>query len=132
MNMNMPMLRWQEKTLPMPDWRTVSDDAGRLMEKMIEDKVEPFDMIFIDADKPNNPRYLELSLQLSKKGTVIYGDNIIRDGHLADEDSSDPKVQGIRTYMQNIGRLPDVSTTGIQTVGCKGYDGFSLSIVEEV
>lgn len=108
----------------------IEGKAVDIMQELIEHKEEPFDMIFIDADKPNNPLYLELAIKLSKKGTVIYGDNIVREGHLADTDSDDPKVQGVRKYIYDLGNISNVMTTGIQTVGCKGYDGFSLSIVE--
>ena len=108
----------------------IEGNAVDIMKDLIEHNEEPFDMIFIDADKPNNPLYLELALKLSKKGTVIFSDNVVREGHLADTDSTDPKVQGVRKYISDLGKLPNVTSTGIQTVGCKGYDGFSLSIVE--
>ncbi len=108
----------------------IEGSAADIMQDLINHNEEPFDMIFIDADKPNNPLYLELALKLSKKGTVIFGDNVVREGQLADSGSNDPKVQGVRKYMSDLGNLQNVITTGIQTVGCKGYDGFSLSIVE--
>lgn len=111
--------------------KIIEGNALDSMRKLIENKIEPFDMIFIDADKPNNPIYLELALKLSKKGTIIYGDNIIRNGELANSSSIDPKVIGVRKYVSDLGKLNNVTTSGLQTVGCKGYDGFSLSIVEE-
>ena len=108
----------------------IEGNAIDTMQELISHNEEPFDMIFIDADKPNNPLYLELSLKLSKKGTIIFGDNVIREGQLANANSSDLKVCGVRKYIEDLGKLPNVITTGIQTVGCKGYDGFSLSLVE--
>lgn len=89
----------------------------------------PFDFIFIDADKPNNPHYLAWALQLSGPGTVIIGDNVVRDGEVANAHSSDPKVQGVRTFCELLAAPPQVSATAIQTVGSKGYDGFAIARV---
>ncbi len=89
----------------------------------------PFDLIFIDADKPNNPRYLEFSLQLSRPGTVILGDNVVRDGAVLDPRSTDAKVQGTRTFLQMLGDNPRLLATAVQTVGSKGWDGFALALV---
>ena len=101
------------------------------LNKMIIEKAEPFDMIFIDADKPNNPNYLKLSLKLSKPGTVIFGDNVIRNGELCNPDNPDPKVTGTREFIEDLGKLKNVESTALQTVGIKGYDGFTLSVVNE-
>ncbi len=90
----------------------------------------PFDFIFIDADKPNNPAYLELSLQLSRPGTVIIGDNVVREGEVANAMSSDARVQGVRSFLEMMSADPRLSATAIQTVGSKGYDGFSMAVVE--
>jgi len=100
------------------------------MSKMIAEGEEPFDMIFIDADKPNNPNYLRLSLELSKSGTVIFGDNVIRDGQLCNAASSDEKVIGVRKFIEDMGKLDCLESTALQTVGIKGYDGFTISIVK--
>lgn len=89
----------------------------------------PFDLIFIDADKPNNPSYLKWALKLSRPGTLIIGDNVVRDGTVADASSEDANVQGIRRFFELIASEPKVSATAIQTVGSKGYDGFALAIV---
>lgn len=89
----------------------------------------PFDLIFIDADKPNNPRYLEWAVELSRPGTVIVGDNVVRDGAVADPHSADPNVLGVRRFIEDMGRHPRLSATALQTVGVKGYDGFSLALV---
>ena len=105
-------------------------DASDVLKKLIADKTEPFDMIFIDADKPGMPLYLELSLQLSKPGTIIYGDNVVRDGELCNENSTDEKVIGVQRFIENLGKLETVESTALQTVGVKGYDGFTLSVVK--
>jgi predicted O-methyltransferase YrrM len=89
----------------------------------------PFDLIFIDADKPNNPAYLEWSLRLSRPGTVIIGDNVIRDGAVSDPNSADPKVQGVRHFFQMMADDPRLDATALQTVGSKGYDGFAMAMV---
>ncbi|MAU08655.1 MAG: methyltransferase [Anaerolineaceae bacterium] len=89
----------------------------------------PFDFIFIDADKPSNPQYLDYALKLSRPGTVIVGDNVVRDGAVIDAKTSDPNVQGVRQFNDLIAANPRLSATAIQTVGSKGYDGFALAIV---
>jgi len=89
----------------------------------------PFDLIFIDADKPSNPDYFTWALKLSRKGTLIIADNVVRDGAVIDADSDDPNVQGIRRFNELVAAEPRVSATAIQTVGSKGYDGFALILV---
>ena len=89
----------------------------------------PFDLIFIDADKPNNPEYLRWALQLSRTGTVIIGDNVVRGGAVCDPMSEDVNVQGVREFLEMIANEPRLDATAIQTVGEKGWDGFSLAIV---
>jgi len=86
----------------------------------------PFDLIFIDADKPNYTDYFDWALKLSRVGTVIIADNVIRDGGVADPASPDPKVQGIQRFNRLVASDPRVSATTIQTVGQKGYDGFAI------
>jgi predicted O-methyltransferase YrrM len=92
---------------------------------------EPFDVIFIDADKPNNPAYLEWSLKLARGGTIIIADNVVRGGAVAESSSVDPNVIGIRSFLTLIRDNPRLEATALQTVGCKGYDGFSLAIVND-
>ncbi|HHB1768137.1 TPA: O-methyltransferase [Bacillus cereus] len=100
--------------------------------KQIEnEKYEPFDFIFIDADKQNNPAYFEWALKLSRPGTVIIGDNVVREGEVIDNTSNDPRVQGIRCFYELIATEPRVSATALQTVGSKGYDGFIMAVVKE-
>jgi predicted O-methyltransferase YrrM len=94
-----------------------------------KEAVAPFDFIFIDADKPNNPGYLEWAVKLSRPGTLIIIDNVVRDGAVADASSNDPAIQGTRRMFDLIAGNPRLSSTALQTVGSKGYDGFALAIV---
>lgn len=89
----------------------------------------PFDLVFLDADKPNNPAYFEWALKLTRKGSLIVADNVVRHGALVDGDSDDPNVKGVRNFMEVIAREKRVSATAIQTVGLKGHDGFALALV---
>jgi predicted O-methyltransferase YrrM len=89
----------------------------------------PFDLVFIDADKRNNPGYLEWSLKLSRPGAVIVADNVVRWGAVADPASPDPDVQGVRRFNELIAATPSVTATAIQSVGAKGWDGFALILV---
>lgn len=91
--------------------------------------VQPFDLIFIDADKPNNPRYLEWALHYSRPGTLIVGDNVVRDGEVINGQSDDARVQGVRRFIEMIGDNPRLTATALQTVGIKGWDGFTLALV---
>ena len=89
----------------------------------------PFDLIFIDADKESYPQYLTASLALSRSGTVIIADNVVRDGEVADPDNGDPRVEAVRRYIEQLASEPRVASTVMQTVGSKGYDGFAISVV---
>jgi predicted O-methyltransferase YrrM len=92
----------------------------------------PFDLIFIDADKPSNPDYLAWALELSRRGTLLIADNVVRGGAVLDaEGADDPNVQGIRRMAELLAAEPRVSATAVQTVGEKGYDGFVLALVTE-
>ncbi|OON76697.1 O-methyltransferase [Streptomyces tsukubensis] len=90
---------------------------------------DPFDLVFIDADKGNNPHYLEWSLKLTRPGSVIIGDNVARGGAVADADTDDPVIVGTRRMIELMGANPRLSATAVQTVGSKGYDGFVLARV---
>jgi len=92
---------------------------------------EPFDMVFIDADKPNNAAYLRWALKLSRRGTLIIIDNVVRDGAVIDANSSDKDVQGARHLFELLASEPRLGSTALQTVGTKGYDGFAIAIVTE-
>jgi predicted O-methyltransferase YrrM len=89
----------------------------------------PFDMVFIDADKPNNPTYFEWALRLSAPGTIVVVDNVVRHGAVLDASSGDANVQGTRRLFERVAAEPRVSATAVQTVGNKGYDGFLLATV---
>ncbi|SPB13611.1 O-methyltransferase [Caballeronia novacaledonica] len=104
-------------------------DAVDTLEAFVRDSIPPFDFIFLDADKQSYPAYLRLVLRLSRPGTVIVADNVIREGRVADAQSRDPDVIGVRAFLDMLAKDANVSTTAIQTVGSKGWDGFSFSIV---
>jgi predicted O-methyltransferase YrrM len=89
----------------------------------------PFDLIFIDADKPSNPDYLKWALKLSRPGTVIVTDNVVREGKVVDAESNDKDVQGTRRFAEMMAAEPRLSATVLQTVGTKGYDGFAVAVV---
>lgn len=107
----------------------INDDAIDAMQKLIEHKVEPFDLIFLDADKQSYKKYLELALQLSRAGTLIVADNVVRRGEVANPATEDEKVLGIRSFCDSLEKKPNHRTTVLQTVGSKGYDGFSVTMV---
>lgn len=104
--------------------------ATDILPLLVSENVLPFDFIFIDADKQNNPEYLKWSLELSRPGTVIVGDNVVRDGEVTNSSSTDSSVGGVRKFFDLMAENPRLSATAIQTVGSKGYDGFSLAIVQ--
>lgn len=106
-------------------------DAAKVMQSLIDQQMPAFDLIFIDADKPSNSIYLQLALQLSKNGTLIVGDNVVRNGAVADPGSRDEKVKGVRRFCDDLAGDHTLLSTGIQTVGSKGYDGFTLTLVEK-
>ncbi|MCX4969299.1 O-methyltransferase [Streptomyces sp. NBC_00654] len=91
----------------------------------------PFDVVFIDADKPSNPDYLAWSVELTRPGSLIIADNVVRDGEVVDAESTDPKVQGVRRFTELVAADPTLSATALQTVGDKGYDGLMAVLVTE-
>jgi predicted O-methyltransferase YrrM len=103
--------------------------ALQSLRELIDEGAGPFDLTFIDADKPGTPEYFQLALELSRPGSVIVADNVVRDGALVDPDSQDPGALGMRRFHELLSRTPGVSATTIQTVGLKGYDGFTLALV---
>ena len=89
----------------------------------------PFDFVFIDADKPNNEAYFDWALTLSRPGSIIVVDNVVRGGGVIAADSDSPTVHGVRHFLDRLAAEPRVSATAIQTVGGKGYDGFAIALV---
>jgi len=96
---------------------------------LAEEGAEPFDMVFIDADKAGYPDYLEWSVRLSHPGTLIVADNVVRQGQIVDPSNLDSRVEGIRRFNEKLAADPRLSATIIQTVGAKGYDGMAVAVV---
>lgn len=105
-------------------------DALEQLARMSDEGIKSFDFIFIDADKPNNPNYLKWALHFSHPGTVIIGDNVIREGEVINENNQDPRVRGVREFYDLLAKEDNITATAIQTVGSKGYDGFAIGIVK--
>jgi predicted O-methyltransferase YrrM len=103
--------------------------AKETLAQLVESGEEPFDFIFIDADKESYTDYLEWSLKLSRVGTMIVADNVVRAGKVRDAASSDPLVQGVRRFLDRLAGEPRVTATAIQTVGIKGHDGLAFALV---
>ena len=103
--------------------------ATESLNRLIADRVQPFDLVFIDADKERSVEYFDAALALSHPGTVIIVDNVVREGAIVDAKSTDGNVQGMRRLTEHVAREGRVSVTAIQTVGSKGYDGFILAVV---
>ncbi|WLQ43098.1 O-methyltransferase [Streptomyces laculatispora] len=97
--------------------------------ELAEQGYGPFDVVFIDADKPSNPDYLAWSLKLTRPGSLIVADNVVRDGEVVDAGSKDPKVQGVRRFTELVAAEPTLTATALQTVGSKGYDGLLMALV---
>lgn len=104
-------------------------DAGQNLPKLAAEQPEPFDMVFIDADKGGYPGYLEWALKLTRPGSLIVADNVVRGGAVADGLSRDPNVRGVRSYLERVAAHPNLEGTVVQTVGVKGYDGLSIARV---
>lgn len=105
---------------------------GAAMESLpvlAEEKPEPFDLVFIDADKVNNANYVQWALRLSRPGAVIVVDNVVRGGRLVDEASDDPALRASRELVELLAEEPRLDATVVQTVGAKGWDGFAFAVV---
>jgi len=103
------------------------------LRRLVAAGVAPFDLVFIDADKQSTPEYFELALELTRPGSVIVTDNVVRDGALADPDTQEPGALGMRRFHELLAAATGehrVTATTVQTVGSKGYDGFTLALVE--
>jgi predicted O-methyltransferase YrrM len=103
--------------------------ASESLAGLVAEAAASFDCIFIDADKAGYPDYLQWSLKLSRPGTLIIADNVVRDGKVIEPDNPDPNIQGVRRFTELAGAERRLSTTVLQTVGGKGYDGFAIAIV---
>lgn len=97
--------------------------------KLADEQPPPFDLVFIDADKANNPHYVEWALRLTAAGSLIVLDNVVRGGRVADPDNTDPDVLGTRAALEMFGTHPRLDATAVQTVGVKDHDGFALARV---
>ena len=103
--------------------------AADTLAAIVEEDAAPFDFIFIDADKAGYPEYLQWSLKLSRPGTLIVADNVVRDGKVIDPDHPDQNIQGVRRFTDMVSAESRLSATALQTVGGKGYDGFIIAVV---
>ena len=106
-------------------------NALETLPQLSKERSGPFDLIFIDADKENIPAYFDWALKLSHPGSVIVVDNVVRDGEVANADTTDPRVQGVRRFIESLAGDTRATGTVIQTVGTKGYDGFAIVLVGE-
>jgi len=104
--------------------------AVQTLQSLVDSKVEPFDLVFIDADKEGYPQYLQFSLALSRQGTLIVADNVVRDGEVMNPSSTDERVQGVRAFLALAASDARLEGTVVQTVGSKGYDGFGIFLVK--
>ncbi|MBF6327955.1 O-methyltransferase [Nocardia transvalensis] len=98
---------------------------------LAEENPEPFDLVFIDADKVNNPNYVRWALTLTRPGSVIIVDNVVRHGAIADADSADAAVRASREVLELLAAEPRLDATALQTVGGKGWDGFAYALVTD-
>jgi predicted O-methyltransferase YrrM len=103
--------------------------ALRSLEQLVSEGAAPFDVVFIDADKPTYTEYFQWSLKLSRRGTLIIADNVVRNGAVTDPASKDEMVLGIRRFNDAVAKETRVSATALQTVGSKGYDGLVMAVV---
>jgi predicted O-methyltransferase YrrM len=103
--------------------------VGRALDTLAALAGQLFDLVFIDADKPNNPAYLAWALRLTRPGSAIVVDNVVREGAILDATSDDPRIHGTRSLFEAVAREPRLEATAIQTVGGKGHDGFVLARV---
>jgi predicted O-methyltransferase YrrM len=113
--------------------QTIEVRIGRaidLLPQVAAEGLGPFDLIFIDADKPSNWDYFEWALKLSRPGSVIIVDNVVREGEVVNANSEDSAVKGVRHFNEQVAKESRVNLTAIQTVGSKGYDGFAIAYVK--
>ena len=106
-------------------------DASETLENLLVEEHAPFDLVFVDADKQNYAAYLGYAIKLSRPGTLLIFDNVVREGRVIDPESEDPKVPGTRELYDALKNHPKVDATAIQTVGTKKWDGFLMAVVRE-
>ncbi len=104
--------------------------AAESLAQLVSEGAPPFDFVFLDADKVNNARYLQWAMMLTRPGSVIVCDNVVRNGDVVDEDGTDESVVGTRAFLDAVAEDPRLEATAIQTVGVKGWDGFALARVK--
>jgi len=112
--------------------RLVDIRVGRALDtipKLAQEGAGPFDLVFIDADKPSNPEYFAWAMKLTRPGSVIVVDNVVRDGEVANTSNNDPNVVGSRKVLEAMAAEPRVTSTVLQVVGVKGYDGLAIALV---
>ena len=109
--------------------RVIEGPAAISLKSLYDEDPTPFDFIFVDADKPSNPIYFDWALKFSHPGSIIFIDNVVRDGKVGDPTSTDAQVKGVFDVVEMIRKEPRVESTALQTVGSKGYDGFILARV---
>jgi predicted O-methyltransferase YrrM len=100
-----------------------------ILPQLVDEGQGPFDLFFIDADKPNNAAYFDWALRLGRPGSVIIVDNVVRGGRVVDAADDDQQVQGVRRLLERMAQEPRVDAAAVQTVGSKGYDGFAIALV---
>ncbi len=105
--------------------------AQETLPELVAEGCDPFDLIFIDADKASYPDYLTWALELSRRGSLIVADNVVREGAVIDASNIDPSVRGLRRFNELLAADGRIHGTVIQTVGSKGHDGFALGLVTE-
>jgi predicted O-methyltransferase YrrM len=105
--------------------------ALETLPRLAAERAGPFDLVFIDADKENNAPYIEWAVKLGRPGTLIIVDNVVRDGAVLDAGSQSAMIQGTRRAYEFLGSHPGLESTAIQTVGCKGYDGYVIALVKD-
>lgn len=110
--------------------QVLTGPAAESLAALQRESVEPFDLVFIDADKTGYPDYWRASLALSRPGTLIVADNVVREGQVTDASSSDEAVRAVRETLALAAAESRVRATVLQTVGAKGYDGLCLALVE--
>ena len=110
--------------------QVLEGDAHASLARMIEEGEKPFDLVFLDAEKPGYPAYLDAVLALSRSGTVIIADNVVRQGAILEKDTQDANALGAQEFHARVASSSRLSATVIQTVGSKGHDGFLFAVVE--